>query len=106
MQIIRTKRKTIALVITRQGELVVRAPLKTTRKQIDEVVGLKQAWIEEKQALMLQAVQQNRPIAFREGELLPYLGKMYPLEVVNSAHEPLAWKDEKFKLHRAVLPYA
>jgi predicted metal-dependent hydrolase len=107
MQIIRSKRKTIALIVTLEGSLIVRAPQRATNKQIEDLVREKAGWIEEKQALARQkAAQAPRPKTFREGDTFPYLGRLYILEVTNSGHVPLVFKDDRFQLHRAALPFA
>ena len=45
-EVIRSKRKTIGLQVRRDGSVVVRAPLKTTDRQIAEVVAKHADWIE------------------------------------------------------------
>lgn len=49
-QLTRSKRKTIALQVTREGEVIVRAPLFSTERQIREFVESHEEWIEEKRA--------------------------------------------------------
>ena len=44
-QLLRSARKTLSLEITRDGRLVVRAPLRTTQRQIDEFIAKHEAWI-------------------------------------------------------------
>ena len=45
-QLIRSKRKTISIEITREGVLVVRAPLHYPQKEIDTLLNRKRQWIE------------------------------------------------------------
>jgi len=45
-ELVRTARKTLALYVRRDGRLEVRAPLRTSREQIDEFVRNKRDWIE------------------------------------------------------------
>ncbi len=45
-RILRSERKTIALEITREGEVVVRAPRRMTNEQIAQFVKDKSAWLE------------------------------------------------------------
>lgn len=47
-QLIRSSRKTVAIQITRQGEVIVRAPRSCPQSFIDAFVEEKQAWIERK----------------------------------------------------------
>jgi len=50
--LIRSPRKTIAIYIRPGGVVEVRAPLRAPKKQIEQFVASKQAWIEDKQALI------------------------------------------------------
>ena len=45
-EVIRSKRKTIGIQVRRDGSVVVRAPLKTTNKEIAGAVAVHAAWIE------------------------------------------------------------
>ncbi|MDO4321865.1 MAG: SprT family zinc-dependent metalloprotease [Lachnospiraceae bacterium] len=47
--VIRSKRKTIALQVTRDGQVVVRAPLRMSSARIKDFVNRNSAWIEKKQ---------------------------------------------------------
>ena len=55
-QLIRSKRKTLAIEITREARLVVRAPLRCSQSRIEQFLAEKQAWI----TLHLQKMQQRR----------------------------------------------
>ncbi|MEI7849597.1 MAG: SprT family zinc-dependent metalloprotease [Chloroflexota bacterium] len=80
-QLIRSKRKTIAILIQRDGKVIVRAPLKTSERVINAFVESKSTWISEKKALAQQRV--SNPIRqFINGEKLPLLGKQITLRLV------------------------
>ena len=55
-RLIRSNRKTVSLIVNREGELVVRAPKNIAKKQIDLLVGQKQDWI----VLAKQKAEQNK----------------------------------------------
>lgn len=55
-QLIRSRRKTLAIEITRDARLVVRAPLRCSQARIEQFLAEKQAWI----TLHLQKMQQRR----------------------------------------------
>ena len=55
-QLIRSKRKTLAIEITRDARLGVRAPLRCSQARIEQFLAEKQAWI----TLHLQKMQQRR----------------------------------------------
>ncbi|GAB4494092.1 MAG: SprT family zinc-dependent metalloprotease [Anaerolineales bacterium] len=90
-QLIRSKRKTIAILVQRDGKVIVRAPLKASERQIRQFVESKTRWILEKKA---QAQQQPSQTArqFTAGERFPYLGQEYALSVVSSAKTGLRFE--------------
>ena len=49
-QLIRSSRKTVSLVVTPEGKLVVRAPLRLSKARIDELIARKTDWIARHQA--------------------------------------------------------
>lgn len=83
--IIRSRRRSIALVITPDGQLIVRAPLKAPVAIINEFVKEKSGWIKKKMGEI-----QQRPTAtlhaYNEGETFFYLGRAYPLHIVESGN--------------------
>ena len=84
-RLIRRKRKTLAIEITRQAELVVRAPLRMPREMIDRFVAEKHEWIAQHMARMQQRLDVHpEPSAETETllrrqakELLPPLVEHY-----------------------------
>jgi len=78
--LIRSRRRTIALIVQTDGRLVVRAPLRAPEKMIREFVQGKADWIRKRQA---QArAERLPPRQFTEGEKFLYLGRSYPLMFV------------------------
>ncbi|MDW7650562.1 MAG: SprT family zinc-dependent metalloprotease [Bacillota bacterium] len=73
-EIIRTKRKTISLVINTKGELIVRAPLQTPMTYIEDLVQKKAAWITKKQEEMTKRNSRYCVREFGEGAEVLYLG--------------------------------
>jgi predicted metal-dependent hydrolase len=87
-QIIRSKRKTLALIVKPDGSLLVRVPLQASKAVIEMFVEKNRGWIEKHQAKALAAL----PLASRgymPGATFPYLGTTYPLEIVEGQREPL-----------------
>jgi hypothetical protein len=101
-QIIRTKRKSIALIVQRDGRLVVRAPIDATDEQILTVVQRKNGWIHSKQEVVLSTYPQMVEKEFVNGEGFWYLGTSYRLRIVDDASHPLEL-DTYFLLDRSVL---
>ncbi len=101
-QIVRSKRKTIALVVGRDGRLVVRAPMRISRWKIEATVAEHAEWIRARQE-EIQAERAAAPAkAFVEGESFWYLGKLYRLEIVEQAGTALEL-DGNFRLRRTDL---
>ena len=96
-KIIRSRRKTIALIIEADGSLLVRAPLRATNRRIAEIVEEKAAWIHARQA---QALARPQPEAhhFVEGEQFWYLGSLYPLHLTVGIRDRLEFKSGQFRL--------
>jgi predicted metal-dependent hydrolase len=103
-EIIRSKRKTIAIIVQRDGKVVVRAPLKAPGALISQFVESKAGWIMEKKA---QAA--NHPTLparqFNGGEKFPFLGQDYPLSVVTGQRAALRF-EQGFFLNQKATPNA
>jgi hypothetical protein len=99
-QIIRSKRKTLALIVKPDGSLTVRAPLRTAEKSIREFIETHTEWVMRKQAEALAALP-PAPKQYIPGERFMYLGNAYPLELVKGQKKPLLL-EENFKLSEAV----
>ena len=95
-RLIRSKRKTIALIVERDGSVTVRAPLKMSAKSIEEFVEKHSRWVQKKQA-ELQSIAPAQPRKFQAGEQFLYLGQAFPLEIVSGTKRALAL-DGAFKL--------
>jgi predicted metal-dependent hydrolase len=95
-QIIRSKRKTLALIVKPDGSLVVRAPLRTSEKAITEFINRNASWVHKKQSEAL-AAPPLLPKQYVPGEIFLYLGEAYPLEIVRGQRKRLIL-DESFKL--------
>lgn len=76
-KLIRSRRRTLALCVTKSGELVVRAPLKLSQAAIDSFINSKQTWITEKIAVMSAHAQKRQAFTVHEGDTLTLLGREY-----------------------------
>ncbi len=101
-EIVRTRRRTIALVITPEARLIVRAPLRAPASLIDEAVREKSGWIRKKLGEMKQ-----RPQAvvrhYEEGEIFWFLGRSYPLHIVDDAGTAIE-RTDRLSVSRTLLP--
>lgn len=104
-KIIRSKRKTIALQLTDNATLIVKAPFEVSEDTIMRVVSKHKKWISQKKKDIEKREQKLAKKEFVSGEGFLFLGQYYKLEVVNNQEEPLKF-DNKFYLSSAVLPNA
>jgi predicted metal-dependent hydrolase len=95
-QIVRSKRKTLALIVKPDGLLIVRAPLRTSEKAIRDFIEHHAEWVKKKQAEAL-ASRPPAPKHYIAGETFMYLGNAYPLEIVRGQKKPLLL-EENFKM--------
>lgn len=95
-QIIRSKRKSIALVVTRDARLVVRAPLLASRRHIEKLVSEKSDWILKRVVEAMSNRHKTKPKKFISGEKFLYLGKMYELQIVDDPKDFLKLGDKFF----------
>ena len=103
-KIIRTKRKTVSIVVTQDGTVLIRAPLRAPDKLIENFVREKHVWIIKK----IQEME-KRPVApkkeFVNGERMLYLGKYYELRIVDNPSVNIELKD-KLYISPRILPDA
>jgi len=102
-QIIRSRRKTFALVVKPDGSLVVRAPKRATRAQVEQVVADHEGWIRKKQELVKR--ERVQPPVYQEGEQFYFLGKRYPLEIADKPPHPLSLNG-RFVMDKVYQAYA
>jgi hypothetical protein len=81
--VIRSKRRTISLIVTPEAKLVVRAPLRTSQAYIENLVKDKSLWIDRKIA-EVQSRQKPMEKEFVNGEGFLFMGKTYPLQIVET----------------------
>lgn len=104
-KIIRTKRKTIALQVTDDATLIVRAPFNVDDNTITKVVQKHRDWIEKKKKEIEGRDPKFSIKEFVNGEGFLYLGRYYKLEIVNNQKEPLKFENG-FYLSKDALPRA
>lgn len=104
-KIIRTKRKTIALQVTDDASLIVRAPFGVSEETIEHVVMKHRKWIERKQKEVLERDPKFTPKEFVNGEGFLYLGRYYKLHIVQWQEIPLLFNNG-FYLLKDYVPMA
>lgn len=90
--IIRTKRRTIALVVTQDARLIVRAPIKTPESYIVSIVKQKERWVRKKiNEIKLKPFLPDK--GFVNGESFLFLGRSYPLRIKTNMPQPVILRD-------------
>ena len=77
--LLRSNRKTIAIYITQEGAVEVRAPYKVSKSEIDTLVQAKEKWIKEQLAARKQVNEQKSTFSLKYGDSAVLLGKKYPI---------------------------
>lgn len=75
LRIIKTKRKSISISVTRNAEIIVRAPVGLSENTIYGVIRQKSAWIESN----LEKIRNLPSRSFLPGESFPFLGHEYTI---------------------------
>ena len=75
--LVRSRRKTLAIEVTREAQIVVRAPLRCPQRQIDAFVESRKVWIESALARQQQRLAQHPPLTEAETEALRQKAKAH-----------------------------
>jgi len=81
IKILRSKRKTIALVISPDATLTIKAPMNVSLKYIENLILKKKSWIQRKQQEILKNGGPVKNKEFKDGEEFLFLGKTYFLKI-------------------------
>ena len=92
-ELIRSRRRSISLEITRDARLVVRIPKYATLTDVKRFIMEKRDWIEKKLHEASERVNKKVLKNFVPGEKFYYLGDKYPLEIVKSQSPKLKFNN-------------
>jgi predicted metal-dependent hydrolase len=104
-EFIRSRRHTIGLQISSDGRLIVRAPLRTSLKEIQSFIAEKEDWILKTQLKVKERAINTRARSYSDGESYPFLGHNYILHIDDSGSRPLQF-DNAFYLSQKLQPKA
>ncbi len=102
-KIIFSKRRTVALMVNRDGQVVVRAPKRVSVKFIGGLINKKRDWIKKAIEHHLSHLKTTQ---FAEGEMFLYLGQQFPLHISNDYRRRLVFEDKVFYISRFKLGQA
>ena len=95
-KLVRSKRKTIAIIIERDGTLTVRAPMRISQAQINSFVQEKVDWITRTRE-KLKSVVEIPARQYADGEMFLFLGSPFDLKLVRPQRPSLQF-DNGFTL--------
>lgn len=105
-KLIRSRRRSVALVVARDATLVVRAPLRMPLYFIEAFLEERRDWVDRTVARVREENIHVLKRRYLDGEYFRFLGVEYPLRMVESASRPLLFESGEFLLfqhsrHRA-----
>ncbi|MGB5822439.1 MAG: M48 family metallopeptidase [Proteocatella sp.] len=68
-ELVKSKRKTIGISISKELKVIVRAPLKASRKEIDGIVNKHRSWIEKHICLMREKIERKSQNELSESQI-------------------------------------
>ena len=86
--VIRSSRRTVAIHITREGRVEVRAPYRTPDVFLEEVVCSREKWIREHLALQQQKVSRQEAFTLADGVQVPVWGQELTVRTEENAAAP------------------
>lgn len=87
-QLIRSKRKTIAICITKDARVEVRAPLRSPISSIEGFLTQKESWIETQLKQRKQELEKQAAFSVGERDRLLFLGREYPVHLSPDCEKP------------------
>ncbi len=97
-----SRRRTVGITVKRDGELVIAAPARTSVRRLEAVVREKSPWVRRKLAEFEALGPPPAPRRIVAGERFPYLGREYVLALADGPAAPVALRDERLEVDRAL----
>lgn len=95
-KLIRSKRKTIAIKVSLDKGIEVRAPLMASDEDIDKVIKQNNKWIRETYEKVIKQGKEIINRKYETGEKLYFLGEERDIEIKTGNKCTIAYKEEKF----------
>lgn len=73
-RLIRSDRRTLSISVDSEGALVVHAPMRMAKRELEAFIRQKEAWIRDKQKLAQQRMASREQAALKEGAVFPFRG--------------------------------
>ncbi len=102
-KVIKSKRRTIALEISSEAKVIVRAPVRVSDFVIKQIIQKRQAWITKKLLEVRKRVSKKVVKRFIEGEVFLFLGKKYELQIVEKQKQKIVFDKAIFLREKELL---
>lgn len=103
--VIRSNRKSIAIIVERDGRLVVRCPKRASMREIKRLVRENESWIRARQREVRERYPEMQPKRYIDGEQFYFLGETYTLVLVDRVR-PALLLNHRFELSKSARPNA
>jgi predicted metal-dependent hydrolase len=104
-KIVKSDRKSIALHISSNGELVVRAPNSYPNNLIMDFVNSKRNWIKQKQEQVSERLEITAKNDLKHGGEIPFLGDFYKINVDSSIRQTVIFDNAFFFKSHEIIKY-
>lgn len=101
-KIIRSHRRTVALIVMHDASLVIRAPYSVSEEYIRRFAHSKREWIERKQEYFSKRLKDFKPKRYVNGGEFYLAGNIYKLEIIPGT-KPKVFLDNTLKMTEACL---
>jgi predicted metal-dependent hydrolase len=96
------RRRTVGITVKRDGELILAAPARTSTRRLETVVREKLPWVRRKLAEFEALGPPPEPRQVVAGELFPYLGREYRLELADRPPQAVTISGDVLEVDRAL----
>ncbi|MGA2297244.1 MAG: SprT family zinc-dependent metalloprotease [FCB group bacterium] len=98
-KLIRSKRKTMTLIIDDKSNIIVRAPLRISQKEINSFVDNNHTWILKKKEQIQNKIKNKKEISYKNGSTFLYNGKEFELVITFDTKYALRFNGINFIMH-------
>ena len=98
-KLIRSKRKTLTLIIDDNSKVIVRAPLRISQREIETFVDKNHSWILKKIEQIQNKKMNKKEISYKHGSTFLYLGREHELLITPDTKYALRFDGKNFILH-------
>lgn len=98
-KIIKSKRKNYRILVDDSANLIIHAPIWATKNEIQEVIEKHHNWIISKKNIAEDKKNRFKPKSIIDGELFQFVGKNYPLKIVEGTKFALKFDKEQFNFN-------